>query len=52
MWGIHNILTFSLEANKLFENKAYALGGVYVILSVCCCVFGIFIGKKLATITG
>ena len=50
--GFTTFSTFSLEANKLFENKACALRGVYVILSVCCCVFGIFIGKKLATITG
>ena len=50
--GFTTFSTFSLEAYKLFENKAYALGGVYVTLSVCCCIFGIFIGKKLATVTG
>jgi CrcB protein len=50
--GFTTFSTFSLEAFKLIENKAYALGGVYVTLSVCCCVFGIFLGKKLATVTG
>lgn len=50
--GFTTFSTFSLEAYKLFENKAYTLGGVYVTLSVCCCIFGIFIGKKLASVTG
>ena len=50
--GFTTFSTFSLEAYKLLENKAYALGGVYVALSVCCCIFGIFLGKKLATIMG
>ena len=35
-----------------FENKAYAMGSVYVALSVCCCIFGIFLGKKLAAVIG
>ena len=50
--GFTTFSTFSLEAYKLFENKAFALGGAYVTLSVCCCVFGIFAGKKLAILTG
>lgn len=50
--GFTTFSTFSLEAYKLLENKAYALGGVYVALSVCCCIFGILLGKKLATIIG
>ncbi len=50
--GFTTFSTFSLEAYKLFENKAYALGGVYITLSVCCCVFGIFLGKKLAAVAG
>jgi CrcB protein len=50
--GFTTFSTFSLEAYNLFENKAYGLGGVYVALSVCCCIFGILLGKKLATIMG
>ena len=50
--GFTTFSTFSLEAYKLLENKAYALGGTYVALSVCCCIFGILLGKKLATIIG
>ena len=50
--GFTTFSTFSLEAYKLLENKAYVLGGVYVALSVCCCIFGILLGKKLATIIG
>ena len=50
--GFTTFSTFSLEAYKLFENKTYALGGVYVTLSVCSCLFGIFLGKKLATAIG
>ena len=50
--GFTTFSTFSLEAYKLLENKAYVLGGVYVVLSVCCCIFGILLGKKLATIIG
>ena len=50
--GFTTFSTFSLEAYKLFENKAYALGGLYVALSVCCCIFGILLGKKLATTLG
>ena len=50
--GFTTFSTFSLEAYKLFENKAYAMGGVYVALSVCCCIFGIFLGKKLAAVMG
>ncbi len=50
--GFTTFSTFSLEAYKLFENKSYALGGMYVALSVCCCIIGIFIGKKLSTVTG
>lgn len=50
--GFTTFSTFSLEACKLFENKAYALGGLYVALSVCCCIFGILLGKKLSTAFG
>ena len=50
--GFTTFSTFSLEAYKLLENKAYAIGGAYVALSVGCCIFGILLGKKLATIIG
>ena len=50
--GFTTFSTFSLEAYNLFENKSYALGGVYVALSVCCCIFGVFLGKKLASVLG
>ena len=46
--GFTTFSTFSLEAYKLFENKAYMLGGAYAVLSVCCCLAGVFLGKKLA----
>ncbi len=47
--GFTTFSTFSLEAYKLFEDKAYVLGGVYVALSVGCCIFGIILGKNVAT---
>ena len=50
--GFTTFSTFSLEAYKLFEDKAYILGGLYVALSVSCCVFGIFLGKKLVAVLG
>ena len=40
--------TFSLEALKLFEKESYFAGGLYVVLSVVCCVVGVFCGRKLA----
>ena len=50
--GFTTFSTFSLEAYELFEDKAYALGGIYAVLSVCCCIFGVFLGKKLVTALG
>ena len=46
--GFTTFSTFSLEAFTLFENKAYLSGGIYVLLSVVCCLAGIFCGEKLA----
>ena len=46
--GFTTFSTFSLEAFTLFENKAYLSGGIYILLSVACCLTGIFCGKKLA----
>ncbi len=50
--GFTTFSTFSREAYKLFESKSYVLGGVYVTLSVCCCIIGIVIGEKLSTVAG
>lgn len=50
--GFTTFSTFSLEAYKLFESKAFVPGGAYVALSVCCCIFGVLLGKKAAAIFG
>lgn len=47
--GFTTFSTFSLEAFNLFDNKRYAVGGIYVILSCGFCILGILCGKKLAT---
>ena len=46
--GFTTFSTFSLEALKLFEKESYFAGGLYVVLSVVCCVVGVFCGRKLA----
>ena len=46
--GFTTFSTFSLEAVTLFENKAYVAGGIYVALSVVCCLVGMICGRKLA----
>ena len=48
--GFTTFSTFSLEAFTLFESKAYLSGGIYVLLSVVCCLVGIFCGKKLVVL--
>ena len=48
--GFTTFSTFSLEAYKLFEKNSYTLGGVYVALSVGCCILGILLGKKLSMV--
>lgn len=48
--GFTTFSTFSLEAYAMIENKAYIPGGIYVVLSVVCCIAGIFCGKRLAMI--
>ena len=47
--GFTTFSTFSLEAFNLFDNKKYAIGGLYVVLSCGCCILGILCGKKLAS---
>lgn len=46
--GFTTFSTFSLEAFTLLENKAYFHGAIYIVLSVGCCLAGIYLGRKLA----
>ena len=48
--GFTTFSTFSLEAFNLLDNKQYTLGGLYIVLSVTCCIFGILCGKRLASV--
>lgn len=46
--GFTTFSTFSLEACTLLENRAYLAGGIYIALSVACCILGILCGRRLA----
>jgi CrcB protein len=46
--GFTTFSTFSLEAVNLIEHQQYWQGSLYIILSFCCCMVGVVIGKKLA----
>lgn len=46
--GFTTFSTFSLEAVQLIENRSYVSAGVYILLSVVCCIFGMICGRKLA----
>lgn len=46
--GFTTFSTFSLETYTLFENKLYTQGGIYMVFSVICCIFGVLCGRKLA----
>ncbi len=46
--GFTTFSTFSLEAFQLIESKSYFSAGLYILLSVLCCVIGILCGRKLA----
>lgn len=48
--GFTTFSTFSLEAFNLLDKKQYTLGGLYIVLSVTCCILGILCGKKLASV--
>ena len=48
--GFTTFSTFSLEVFNLLDNKQYTSGGLYIVLSVVCCILGILCGKKLATV--
>jgi CrcB protein len=46
--GFTTFSTFSLEAVNLLEHQQYWQGGLYIVLSVCCCMAGVIAGRKLA----
>ncbi|MCI8338783.1 MAG: fluoride efflux transporter CrcB [Lachnospiraceae bacterium] len=46
--GFTTFSTFSLEACRFFEDRLYMQGGLYVALSVVCCILGVLCGKRLA----
>jgi len=46
--GFTTFSTFSLEAYQLFEKKLFLMGGIYVLLSVAGCLFGVWCGKKIS----
>lgn len=46
--GFTTFSTFSLEAYTLLENRAYLAGGIYIALSIICCILGILWGRRLA----
>ena len=45
--GFTTFSTFSLEAYNLFTAHNYALGALYVILSVILCLAGVHMGMKI-----
>ncbi len=48
--GFTTFSTFSLEALTLLENKQYAQGTAYIILSCVLCIIGVLCGRKLAAL--
>ncbi len=46
--GFTTFSAFSLEALTMLENKSYCAGGVYIVLSVASCIFGVICGKRLS----
>lgn len=48
--GFTTFSTFSLETFALLEKRMYFAGGIYMVLSVACCLAGIFCGKRLAAL--
>jgi CrcB protein len=49
--GFTTFSTFSLEAVNLLEHQQYLQGGLYMALSVCCCMAGVMFGKKISMLT-
>lgn len=48
--GFTTFSTFSLETLNLLEQKDYAVGAAYAVLSLICCVAGVWIGRRLAEV--
>ena len=48
--GFTTFSTFSLEALTLLQSRSYVAGGLYIVLSVACCLAGVFCGQKLACV--
>ncbi len=46
--GFTTFSTFSLESITLLEKGRYALGGLYMVLSVGLCLIGILLGRRLS----
>lgn len=46
--GFTTFSTFSLEACNLLEQKLYCRGGIYIALSIICCMAGVLCGKRLS----
>lgn len=46
--GFTTFSTFSPEAWQLLEKGNYLLSALYALLSVVCCVAGVWIGRKLS----
>lgn len=47
--GFTTFSTFSLEAFNLLESGAYVTAGLYILLSLVCCVAGVALGMAAAT---
>lgn len=48
--GFTTFSTFSLEAFQLLEDGRIAAGGTYILLSVFCCLFGVYMGYLFANL--
>lgn len=45
--GLTTFSTFSVEAWGLLESGSWIQGGLYIILSVVCCIAGVYVGLRL-----
>lgn len=46
--GFTTFSTFSLEAFQLLEDGRIVAGGAYILLSMLCCLLGVYAGHSLA----
>lgn len=46
--GFTTFSTFSLEAFHLFEQNKIVMGMVYAVLSIVCCVVGVYVSQNIA----